>query len=253
MDDLIIVSDRMLRRVSLAISLIDDVTGNAVTGSNARAWIPEEKPPVRKSDGWFVFTDLTPGRYTIFAEGGKFQRQSADCDISGGGYQTITMRLRPARTYPDIPGYLRIEGRAEAGAEITVYVTDKQTAFKLLADAEKGGTGIHIFHGENENLAGGTFRLLASDGEGENVTVLSADENDRMLYRISVPLERDYPRLGTVLVPTASTRADEKGRFFLVLKGSSSCARIICEAAGSRNIRMELDREGRDNISVVLE
>ena len=253
MDDLIIVSDRMLRKVSVAVFLTDDVTGTPVTGSNARAWIPGEKPPIKKNDGWFVFTDLSPGRYSIFAEGGKFQRQSAECDICDIGYQTITIRLRPSRTYPDIPGYLRIEGKAEADAEITVYVQDKQSAFRLLADAEKDSTVIYVFHSENDNLEGGSFRLMASDGGGENVTVLSGDKDNRMMYKLSRPLERDYPRVGSVLVPVASARADDKGRFFLVLRGSSSSARIICEASGSRNIHMEFERNGRDNISVVLE
>ena len=78
MDESVIISHRTLCRVSLAVLLIDELTGAAITGSNARAWIENEKPPIKKGDGWFVFTDLLPGDYTVLAEGVQYLRQTVD-------------------------------------------------------------------------------------------------------------------------------------------------------------------------------
>ena len=51
MDGSYLIASRSLRRVSLAVMLVDDLTGTAITGSNARAWIENGKPPIKKNDG----------------------------------------------------------------------------------------------------------------------------------------------------------------------------------------------------------
>lgn len=252
MDDVIIASDRILRKVSLAVLLIDDLTGMPITGSNARAWIESEKPPVKKNDGWFVFTDLTPAKYTVSAEGGKYQKQLSDCEINADDFQTLTLRLKPARTYPVTPGCLRIEGKANPSAVITVFAEDKQSSMKLLADVFKDSSTIKIFHGDNINLEGGTFRIMTNGGASENLTVRSACDDDKNCYLLETPLKNDYPRVGSSLVPAAAVKADEKGRFFLILKGNSPSAKIVFEASGSNASRVECECNGRDSLSIDL-
>ena len=63
--------------------------GRQITGSNARAWIEKEKPPIKKNDGWFVFTDLRPGCYTVNAEGGQFILSSKNVNIPEGSMQML--------------------------------------------------------------------------------------------------------------------------------------------------------------------
>ena len=240
MDEPVIIAHRALHRVSFAVLLIDELTGAAITGSNARAWIEGERPPVKKGDGWFVFTDLEPKTYTVLFEGGHYQRQSVECTPDGGKPQTMRVCLRPARTYPLPPGCLRIEGRAEPDAEVTVFVPNRKSAFKLLADADKGGDTLKIYHGDAVNPEGGTFRIQASDGTGENIFVrASLGENT---YRILSPLRNSYHRIGTLLVPASVSEADENGRFFMVIKGCHASAAIVCEANGQNKVRKEYVR-----------
>ena len=244
MDGSVIVSHRTLHRVSLAVLLIDELTGSAITGSNARAWIENERPPIKKGDGWFIFTDLSPRRYTVLAEGGHYQRLSADCVLDAKERQTLRLCLRPSRTYPVPYGCLSVNGKAEPGAEVTAYVLNRQSAYKLLADAAKGGDTLTVFHTEGADLEGGTFRLISSDGKEENVTVRSKiGEN---AYRLLSPLGGDYPRIGSLMVPAVTATADRSGRFFMALKGSSS-AKIVCEAKGSRTVRREYEHERGDS------
>ncbi len=241
MEGSVLISHRSKRRVSLAVLLIDDLTGMPVRGSNARAWIEGEKPPIKKNDGWSVFTDLCPGSFELCAEGGHYIRQQISITIAAGEILTRTIRLKPARTYPVPPGCLRIEGRSEPGAEITVYAQDKQSAFKLLADAKQGSTQLQVFHADTVNLSGSLFRLITSDGESENVTLESGQPGAENTYELKQPLEYGHPRVGTSLIPASSAIADENGRFFLVLKRCPGNSKIICRSKGTAEICREYE------------
>ena len=63
MEGSVLISHRSKRRVSLAVLLIDDLTGMPVRGSNARAWIEGEKPPIKKNDGWKSFYEALPATF----------------------------------------------------------------------------------------------------------------------------------------------------------------------------------------------
>lgn len=241
MDGSYLIASRSLRRVSLAVMLVDDLTGTAITGSNARAWIENGKPPIKKNDGMFVFTDLSAGEYTVSAEGGAYRRQELRIATDGERMQTITLRLRPARTYPVPKGCLRIDGIAQPGAEVTVYAPDRQSSFRLLSDAKAGSRSISVFHSERITLEGSNFRLMTQGSEGENLFVVSSKGNGGSDYELLTPLAQDHPRVGSLLVPAFVDTADDKGRFFIVLRSVPSTAKIICEARGSSCIRKEYE------------
>lgn len=246
MIDSVIVSSRTLRRVSLAVLLIDDLTGRAITGSNARAWIENEKPPIKKGDGWFVFTDLLLRQYTVNAEGGHYMKQSVSCGLDGGKVQTLRICLKPSKTYPVPYGFLRVEGKAEPSAEVTVYMLSRQSSFKLLSDAEKGGDSLNIFHGSGADLEGGTFRVIAQGGAEE--TVFLREKLSDNTYGLLSPLQNDYPRIGTVLVSATVAEADKNGRFFAALNGAAKDAKIVCEAKGEKTVRKEYELEDSDSV-----
>lgn len=239
MDESMIISHRTLRRVSLAVLLIDELTGRAIMGSNARAWIEKEKPPIKKGDGWFVFTDLLPGKYTVLAEGGQYQRLAVECTAESDDLQTLRLRLKPAKTYPLTYGCLLIEGRAEPGAEITVYIPDKKNTVKLLGDADRGSEMLTVFHAGDVNLEGGTYHILSSDGTGENV--FFGAKTDENTYRLNAPLAYDYQRIGTILVPASVTSADKNGSFFTVIGRGSSKAKIVFEVRGDKSVHKEYE------------
>ena len=153
--------------------------------------------------------------------------------------QTVRLLLKPARTYPAGVGCLRIEGRAEPGAEITVWLVDKQNVFKLLADASSGSDSLTVYHSDGVSLEGCILRLISPDGTEENAAV--REKTGENTYRLRSPLANGYPRIGTKLIPASVTRADKKGGFFIALKSGSAKAKIICEANGSSQVRREYD------------
>ena len=237
MDGQVIVSNRTLHRVSLAVLLIDELTGRAITGSNARAWIENEKPPVKKGDGWFIFTELPPKKHTVLAEGGHYQRQSAECFTDGEGLPTLRLCLKPAKTYPLPSGCLRVEGSAEPNAVVTAYIPSKKNAFNLLADAKQGSDTLTVFHSDGVNLEGCAFRIIASNGEEESVFVRA--KTGENAYRLTAPLLNVYQRIGTMLVPASETSADGNGSFFMALRCGLGDSGIVFEAKGSKHVRKE--------------
>ena len=248
MDSSYIISHRALRRVSLAVKLIDDFTGEAIEGSNARAWIENERAPIKKNGGVFVFTDLQNREYTVCAEGGFYQRQTAVISAGSDEMKSLTLRLRPAMNYPSQPCSLRIEGRAEPLSEVTAWIIDKQASLKLLSDAGSGYTTIRIYHSEGIDITGGTFRLQSADGSGELI-VISGPVNDAdSSYSLISPLGGSYPRIGSLLLPAARVRADKKGDFFLLLRTAPSSAKIVFTSDGERQVTREYDLAGLDRL-----
>lgn len=233
MEDHFPVGHRALSRVSLAVLLLDDLSGRQITGSNARAWIEKERPPIKKNDGWFVFTDLRPGCYTINAGGGQFEPCCIDAEIAEDSVQMLVIRLKPGRVYPVPPGCLRVEGKAQPGAAVTIISCSKASGFKLLSDCKAGEGTISVFHPEGVRLDGRTFRL----GSEDIILCASEDPDCRSgVYRLAEPLKYDHPRIGSTLMPAYSATADENGRFFMILGAGAASSGLICESAGSRTL-----------------
>lgn len=229
MDRLYSISHRALMRASLAVLLIDDLTGKPITGSNARAWIEGAKPPVKKSDGWNVFLELPRGSYTVIAEGGMYCRTSAEAAVSEG-VGTLLLRLSPNRLYRLPSGCVRIEGQAAPGTQISVYAQGKQPACKLLKDSPAGSTEVTLFC-SGDPPVGKLLRFSSPEGVSETVRLTAPGEAPD-LYQLSAPLENAYPRAGTLIAPVTLTEADDKGRFFAVVRCTSPEGTVTVEGGG---------------------
>ncbi|MBR6101123.1 MAG: hypothetical protein IKP95_01710 [Ruminococcus sp.] len=246
------ISNRVTARVSLAVLLLDDLTGLPITGSNARAWIEGQKPPVKKSDGWNAFLELPPGSYTVTAEGGTFSRITAEVSI-GSKLQTLLLRLSPNRLYRVPPDCIRVEGRAEPGAEITLFPRGRQAAFKLLKDAGAGDREIALYCSGSTSPEGRLLRLTAPDGSGETVRTGSPSGDGSGDISLEEPLLNSYPKIGTVLAPAVRTRADGKGSFFAVVRVSSADTGVVVQARGSSEIIKEFPRGEGSTLTAAME
>ena len=244
MDEYFPIGHRAVSRVSLAVLLLDDLTGRQITGSNARAWIEKEKPPIQKNDGWFVFTDLRPGSYTVNAEGGRFLMSATQVTVTGEEMKMMTVRLRPGRVYPVPAGCLRVEGRAEPGALVTIVNCHRSAAYKLLTDCREGDRFLSVFHPEGVRLDGRGFRLTGGDGGSEDVFLSTAADPDcrNGCYQLSEPVRYSHSRIGSLLMPAYTAQTDESGRFFMILGAGAASSKLICEAVGSSSVTREYEK-----------
>ena len=252
MDSSFIISHRSLRTVSLAVTLIDDLTGASINGSSARAWIENERAPIKKNGGVFVFTDLTQGEYTICAEGGFYQKRTAVITVEAGKMSALTLRLRPARNYPFQPCTLRVEGVAAPFSTVTAWLGDKQTSLRLLGDAESGSDIIRIYRSAGADVTGGTFRLQAPDGSGELIDIVAPVSADEGAFSLSSPLVGGYPRIGSLILRASRVTADKKGEFFIMLGTSRSSSVITIIADGEKQLTKSYDCTGLESLRAEL-
>ena len=244
----------MIMRISVTVHLIDDLTGLAVTGSNARVWIEKQKPPIKKDGGVSVFTDLPEGRYTIIAEGGQYARTETVCTVNAEGCTNITIRLVPNRVYPVPSDAVRIEGRAFPRAAVRIWQSDRTSALKLLSDAEKGSSVIGIYTNSEINIVGKLLKIASSADKSEYIRVLAVGNKERSEYILDRELIADYPKIGTAVMQVSECRADDNGDFMLLIKKGSGDA-LVCEAEtaeNNTNIQKNLDLGGKTCIKADL-
>lgn len=222
-------SRRLIMKLSLSVQLTDDLTGLPIKGSNARVWIDDRKPPIKKDGGRYIFTDLEPGEYILKAEGGTYTYTETACTVSEDELKSVTIRLIPNRSYPLPSDAVHIEGKAEPGAVIRMYSDDRHSAFKLLYDAKKGSDVIGIYHTSNVNLLGKLLKILSSDGTGEYIKISSYENKEKSEYKLSKGLDNDYMKLGTAIIPASECVSDDKGRFLLLIKNTKSEPQLVCD------------------------
>ena len=215
MDTLGVCTSRNVRTVSLVVTLIDDFTGRVITGSNARAWIENEKPPIKKSEGWSVFIDLPEGEYTVFAQGGTYNKKSCVCNISREHYTDLKIRLSPNKSYRLPSGTSVIKGEAPPESVITAYPSDKSAAYKLLSDVKKGAESLGIFYPDGIDIEGKLFYIMGENGKGEFLRVGAAVPDGKSEHRLWQAVKNAYPKIGTLLFPVSEAMADSAGEFFI--------------------------------------
>ena len=245
------ISHRCVMRMSLNVVLLDDLTGRPVTGSNARAWIENAKPPIKKDDGRFIFTDLPEGEYTVLAEGGTFCRSEVNCVITPDRAEYVTLRLLPNSLYPTPSDCIRIAGVCEPGALVAVYSSDKTAAYKLLSDVKKGAETVGIYHPDTVNIEGKLLRIISKGKGSEFIRIKSISDPENSEYALFGKISGSYPKVGTMLAEASEVKADEKGKFTVLIKSRpAEDAGIVCELVGVKGSAKEFPLEGKSFIKV---
>lgn len=249
MDNLGTLTARNIRTVSLVVTLIDDFTGRVITGSNARAWIENEKPPIKKNEGWSVFVNLADGEYTVFAEGGFYNRAVCAVCISAAGeglYTDLKMRLTPSTAYPLPRGTTIITGTAEPNCTVRIYPDDRSISYKLLSDVKKGAESLGIYFSGDLDIEGKLFYIKSENNSGDFFRVRCAVKDKPSEYRLAAKLAHDYPKIGTLICPVSEAVTDKNGRFFIPIADiTDKETPFVCVSDGSKkNIVINLKRGG---------
>ncbi len=246
------MADSWSRRVSLVVMLIDDMTDKVITGA-ARVWIEGAPAPVRKSEGYYVFTNLTGERAVVRIRHGMYEPKIFETDLpqEGEPYAMRKVRLTPGRSYRLPAGTTCVEGRAEPGSRILLFSREGAKGLKLLYDY-KGSRSISIYHPADLQLEGKMLRIEGKGSpEGETFRVLSKEEEGT--YILECPLAHEYKKIGTTLYPIYEAETDERGNFFLpIYRLNKASAVFCCQALGREMVQREISLEkgavGRVNL-----
>ena len=249
-----VLTSRNVRTVSLVVTLIDDLTGRVITGSNARAWIESERPPIKKAEGWSVFLNLPEGEYTVFAEGGVYNKKACVCTIGKDGYTDLKIRLTPNRVYRLPGGTSVIRGKASPESAVIVYPTDKAAGYKLLSDVRKDDRSIGIFHPDNIDIEGKLFYIMGEDCSGEFLRVgapLPELPEKKPEYKLWETAKASYQKIGTLVFPVSEAMADSSGEFFIPIAPITNMPEkgcvFVCESEQAR-VEITLGRGETQNV-----
>lgn len=233
---------RIRRRVSLVLMLIDDFNNKVILGSNARLWIPGAKAPIRKAEGYYVFSNLEDRQVRIFIEAGLYESRTLQIKLDSEGYTFLKVRMTPNRSYPVPKDTTCVEGRAAPGSTVRIVCLEDSRPLKLIYDYERGGSDskkISIYHQETTDIEGKVLYIENGKSGAEFFRVLQRQEKSGD-YTLEQPLTANYKKIGTTVYLVYSGTADEKGVFFLPISNlPRETNRFLCEASGERTIRLE--------------
>lgn len=214
--------------VSLVLQFIDEFTGRPVLGTEIRVGIPRVQSPLRKPEGYYIFTDVPGEQATVTVESLWYSPGNFDVPIrkEKAPLNVQKIRLFPTAAHPIAGEASCVYGKARPGEMILACCPEGGGYRKLLLDGKKGGETLAIYSQEDENLEGSCFYLMEGNGgKGEVVELGSLEGLGSGSYQLKAPLKGDYKKIGTKLCILRRTRADDKGNYFLPLSRGGSGSR----------------------------
>ncbi len=218
---------------SFVIGLVDAYTGGPLIQSGTLILLEGvRKKPVKKADGYFVFTDLLPEQYRVHIHSEHYFEENLDIRFDPD--QRVThLQLAPKPSYPFRPGATIAraslrgrDGRPLNGVEISARVLSEDCGRTRIAQdtAAKGTLDIltanivgKIAEGDKYWIKERTNDQAASD----SVEICQIAGSYEWIRKLSLaePLRSDYHR-GALLLPVTRTRSDEKGEAVIPFRAS---------------------------------
>lgn len=244
---------RTRRRVSAAVLVIDDFTGQPVLGSRVSVMAAGMlKKPVRKEDGYFLFLDCPGPSLEITVNAWAYHGRTVRVDLAALPTlrPVVKIRLTPNRNYSIPRQTTCVEGTAPPGTCIRVFCENDPRPLRLLYDYVKNEGEeciIRLYDPTSSDLEGKQFALLRKgESEADFFEVREMRDTVEGCCLMSAPLSRDCKKAGATVLPVSTAQADEKGAFFLPLAAIAvkeySC-RIFWAAPGCdwQELSMELE------------
>lgn len=207
----------MRTTVSFVIRLMDDFTGMPVTDHFVRVYASGTGAPIRKGDGYYVFTNCV-GRVWVSVRSPYYYEERTQIDTSEEKATVHQLWLHPNRQYRLPEGVVCIAGSAAPESSIGVVIEREENCMKLLHDysKKKDACMLELFYPGGTELSGRQFLIASRDGKcREFFSAVGAAKRGCLL---SAPLSQDYKRTETKIYRCYCTRADEKGDYFLPIK-----------------------------------
>ncbi len=206
--------------VSFVVCAIDGFTGRNAVGGIIDVFIRDVPvKPVRKHDGYYVFTRLPEGQYEIVVESDRYFNESMI--VSTGELEnkerTVFVPLMPKPSY-NFPGGTTLirstlvdkkSGPAvKADVKAAVLTEDCSRARLSREGAKKGDSRISLVDISGLIAAGDSF--VIKDKEKSELCRISKINEDAGSFVLKQPLEHNYER-GALMLPVIYSKANENG------------------------------------------
>lgn len=219
----------VITRASIVIMLTDLLTGKEPHGLPLQIRLAGgARPPLKKSGGLYVFTDLPAGEYVIEVDSLAYVKAVRSVSV-GNPRQTVevSMALAPSTAYPFtnqtavVRGMaLTADGKAMANAVIHGYVLTEDCARARLAADFAGGKDREIclqeIHGSI--VPGESVWIYPSKQEEKEVCRIINQQDKPRYYLLEQTLKNDYQR-GDLLLSLIQSQTSTNGEFAVAFPG----------------------------------
>ena len=208
--------------------------------------------PIRKQEGFYVFTNLADSIARIFVEGACYQKEQRTVDLKqiDRANPVVKIRLLPNRSYPLSEGTIRLTAALPRGAVFSAFCESGSDYKKLLADYEKGSEQICLYQTEREELEGKGCWIAGKEQKREFVRLGQRIDSEKGMYLFAQAPKAGYRKIGTRIYPVSTICTSEEGEWFLPLKSYGEAQveyTCMMELDGQRTERKILLKAGKEN------
>jgi hypothetical protein len=251
-------------RVSLILCTVDDYTARPRSGGNIVVSLREHpgKRPVRKPEGYYIFTDLNDGMYGVAVRSDVYMAFDLNLPVetTNPGNKVSTIILKPASHYPFPSGATLIRaslrdmaGQGLPGAGVrAVMASDNCARARLSVDvADKGLNSIGLANVKGPIWAGDEYLIRDKDDKKREFCRIAGTTETTKGYLLDEPLQLSYAR-GAILLPVINTRSDDRGEVVVYFR--EPCPdhfKVKLQFEHQKNlIEKELDIEGGKTVEL---
>lgn len=235
-------SDKIRIKVSVVVVLIDDFTDKVIPANQVRVRIWDEKKPIIKGEGYFVFTNVSKEVVTIETEAFSYQKRVVTADLSkmAAGMSDIRLRLVPNCRYKLPEKTTVLKGTLPAGEEPLLVFRNNSNPLRLMQDYKKGdGCQIRLYNSTGISLE--ARACLIATGKHYDVAkireAISSSAQDDDCYELEKPLEHEYKKAETTIHLLHQVIADEKGHFEMpVANLMDKGGEVLCERVEGKKL-----------------
>ena len=134
---------RRTMRVSLALAVIDGLTGQPILGG-VRVCLDNGNPAIRKPNGYWIFVNLPAGTYTVTIQAPFYQGKTLQVYISEEGTITQTALL-PSKQFPFSQPVLWWEGTLPAQSPVWAAWEEETPRFRVIEPFAKGSRCVSLY------------------------------------------------------------------------------------------------------------
>ncbi|MCG9968455.1 carboxypeptidase-like regulatory domain-containing protein [Pelotomaculum terephthalicicum JT] len=218
-------------KVSLVVCPVDDYTASPKSGGNIHVFLREHPGrPVRKADGYFVFTGLPVGTYHVVVQSDIYLNETTIVKLEeiDPAEPIVYISLKPNSAYPFPAGttLLRAALRDSGGnpapdANVRATVMSASCAGAKVAQGgvKKGLHEINLTNVAGKIAVGDIFLIKEQEEVCSEYCVITGVSKGTHSYQVAEPLRYDHKR-GVLLLPVVVTRADQRGEVVAYFRGA---------------------------------
>lgn len=199
-------------RVSLALAVIDALTGNPIL-RGAKVCLESGLPAIRKPDGYWVFVDLPPDFCTVVVEAPFYQKRKLRLQ-AGDGFSLIQVALLPGKQFPFAQPVKWLEGELSTEQPVWAALEEDPPRFRIIENFAKGTQDLSLY------FTGAAFSIqriwIKMKGKKGRLFWISPRPQGPGEYHLDIPLPWEIDHTARVF-PAIEVEMDSAGHYEIPL------------------------------------